>query len=197
MKRFLLASVAVAAVAAPAFAADLPTAPYPMKGPAYVAAYNWTGFYLGVNLGGGWARNTFGETFFTAANPNFGANVGTSTISGVIGGGQIGYNWQTGNLLFGLEADIDWSGQTGTLNSALTAIPNGIAGTDSISTRVRTFGTARARVGFAADRWLWYATGGFGWQNVSFSEAFTPTGGALVGVNSASATRVGYSVGGG
>jgi len=196
MKRFLLASAAVAAVAAPAFAADLPAAPYPMKGPAYVAAYNWTGFYLGVNLGGAWARNTFGETFFTAANPALGANVGTSTISGVIGGGQIGYNWQSGNLLFGLEADVDGSGQTGTLNSALTVPVNGIAGTDSISSRVNAFGTARGRVGFAADRWLWYVTGGFAWQNVSFNETFT-TAGTPVGVNSASSTRAGYSVGGG
>jgi outer membrane immunogenic protein len=197
MKRLLLASAAVAAFAAPAFAADLPAAPYyPTKAPAYVAAYNWSGFYLGVNLGGGWARNTVGETFFTGATTN-GLNTATGTINGVIGGGQIGYNWQSGNLLFGLEADVDGSGQSGTLNSALTVAPNGIAGADSISIRVNSFGTARGRVGFAADRWLWYVTGGFAWQNVSFGETFTPTGGTLVGVNGASSTRAGYSVGGG
>src|SRR5271166_3433873 len=105
MKRLLLASAAVAALAAPAFAADLPVA-YPTKAPAYVAAYNWTGFYVGVNLGGAWARNTNTDTFFNAAGVPVGINSSSSTNSGVIGGGQIGYNWQTGNLVFGLEADI-------------------------------------------------------------------------------------------
>jgi outer membrane immunogenic protein len=195
MRRLLLASVAVAAMAAPAFAADLPPAPYyPAKAPAYVATYNWTGFYLGANLGGAWARDSIGETFSGGVANGF--NSGTNTISGVIGGGQIGYNWQTGNLLFGLEADVDGSGQSGTLTSTLTAPVNGITGTDSISSGVNAFGTARARVGFAADRWLWYVTGGFAWQNVSFSETFT-TGAGTFGANSGSSTRAGYAVGGG
>jgi outer membrane immunogenic protein len=193
MKRLLLAGVAVAAVAAPAFAADLPPAPYPMKAPAYVAVYNWTGFYLGANLGGAWARETNTDTFFNAAGAQVGINSSSATISGVIGGGQVGYNWQSGNLLLGLEADIDGSGQRGTNTFVLL---NGL-GTDSVANTVRAFGTARARVGFAADRWLWYVTGGFAWQDISFNDSFTTPGGALTGISSGSTTRGGYSVGGG
>jgi outer membrane immunogenic protein len=189
MKRLLLAGVAVAAVAAPALAADLPPAPYPMKAPAYVAVYNWTGFYLGANLGGAWARETNTDTFTTGAVIN-GINSSSATISGVIGGGQVGYNWQSGNLLLGLEADIDGSGQSGT-NTAVIGI-----GTDAVANRVRAFGTARARVGFAADRWLWYVTGGFAWQDVAYNETFTVPG-LTTGIANGSTTRGGYSVGGG
>jgi outer membrane immunogenic protein len=191
MKRFLLASAAVAALATPAFAADLPVATYPTKAPAYVAAYNWTGFYIGANLGGAWARVTNTDLFSGGAVPF--VNSSSSTISGVIGGGQLGYNWQTGNLVFGLEADIDGSGERGT---STTVIPG--FGTDTVSNTVHAFGTARARVGFAADRWLWYATGGFAWQSVSFNDAFTPAGGGtLTGISNGNSTRGGYSVGGG
>jgi outer membrane immunogenic protein len=188
MKRLLLAGVAVAALAAPAFAADLPAATYPTKAPAYVAAYNWTGFYIGINLGGAWANVTNTDTFL----PIGAVDSASSTISGVIGGGQIGYNWQSGNLVFGLEADVDGSGQSGTNTSTVPGF-----GTDAVANTIRAFGTARARVGFAADRWLWYVTGGFAWQNVGFSDAFTTTTGALTGISSGSTTRAGYSVGGG
>ncbi|MGP0092288.1 MAG: outer membrane protein [Xanthobacteraceae bacterium] len=186
MKRLLLAGVAVAALVAPAFAADLPA--YPTKAPAYVAAYNWTGLYVGINLGGAWANVTNTDTF----SPVGAVNSASSTISGVIGGGQIGYTWQSGNLVFGLEADVDGSGQSGTNTSTVPGF-----GTDAVANTIRAFGTARARVGFAADRWLWYVTGGFAWQNVGFSDAFTTTTGALTGISSGSTTRAGYSVGGG
>ncbi|MGP0092778.1 MAG: outer membrane protein [Xanthobacteraceae bacterium] len=191
MKRLLLAGVAVAALAAPAFAADLPVATYPTKAPAYVAAYNWTGFYIGVNLGGAWARETNTDTFTTSPTTSV-ITSPSSTISGVIGGGQIGYNWQSGNLVFGLEADVDGSGQSGTSTSTVAGF-----GTDAVASTIRAFGTARARVGFAADRWLWYVTGGFAWQDVGFSDAFTTTTGVLTGISNGSTTRAGYSVGGG
>jgi outer membrane immunogenic protein len=190
MKRFLLAGAAVAALATSALAADLPVATYPMKSPAYVAAYNWTGFYIGANLGGAWARVTNTDSFAVGATTP--VNSSSSTLSGVIGGGQLGYNWQTGNLVFGLEADIDGSGERGTSTTVIPAF-----GTDTVSNSVRAFGTARARVGFAADRWLWYVTGGFAWQTVSFSEAFTPIAGTLTGISTGNSTRGGWSVGGG
>jgi outer membrane immunogenic protein len=185
MKRLLLASAAVVALAAPAFAADLPA--YPTKAPA-VAAYNWTGLYVGINLGGTWSNVTNTDTF----SPVGAVNSASSTISGVIGGGQIGYNWQSGHVVFGLEADVDGSGQSGT---SATLLPG--FGTDAVANTIRGFGTARARVGFAADRWLWYVTGGFAWQNIGFSDAFTTTGGSVTGISSGSTTRTGYSVGGG
>jgi outer membrane immunogenic protein len=194
MKRLLLASAAAIALSAPALAADL-SARMPVKAPAYVAAYSWTGFYLGVNVGG-----AFGNVDESLAGvgpaPGF---VGLGTVgngghlSGVIGGGQIGYNWQTGNLLFGVEADFQGSGERGDNAASGTCGP---ACTVSVSERMRWFGTARGRVGYAADRWLFYVTGGGAWQNLASDVSFVTPAGAF-GVESNSATRFGWTLGGG
>src|SRR5437763_9672797 len=96
MKKLLLGTVALAALVAtaPANAADLPVAPA-YKAPAIAAplVYNWTGFYIGANVGWGRARTD-------DVNAN-----------GVIGGGQIGANWQINNFLLGVETDLQWSDQ--------------------------------------------------------------------------------------
>ncbi|HEX2652951.1 MAG TPA: porin family protein, partial [Xanthobacteraceae bacterium] len=90
----------------PAFAADLPVKAF-TKAPA-LAAYDWTGFYLGVNVGLGVARN---ETTWAipAANSLAKTNLGPF---GAIGGAQVGYNWQWRNLVFGLETDFQGAGVT-------------------------------------------------------------------------------------
>src|ERR1700760_4557626 len=108
MKRLLLAStgaIALLAGAATANAADLPRrAAYPVKAPAYVAqVYNWTGFYLGVNGGGGFGRSSFDG--FPA--------VGDFNVSGAMLGGTAGYNVQMGQIVLGAEGDIDWSNVRG------------------------------------------------------------------------------------
>jgi outer membrane immunogenic protein len=95
MKRILLASAAILASWAPTLAANLPT-----KAPAVVpvAAYSWTGFYVGANLGGGWASATTSDRFFVGPNGTGPAGPAVSfsnNLNGLIGGGQIGYNWQT------------------------------------------------------------------------------------------------------
>ena len=82
MKRVLLACVGVLALGGAASAADLPVAPAPYyKSPVYAPAYNWTGFYLGINGGGGWGRSTWTTT-------------GQFDMSGGLVGGTIGYNYQ-------------------------------------------------------------------------------------------------------
>jgi outer membrane immunogenic protein len=189
MKRLLLATTAALALAAPAFAADLPAA-MPTKAPAYVPAWSWSGFYIGGNLGGAWARASDTET---ATFPGGTIVTGTSeTLTGVIGGGQIGYNWQTGAFVFGLEADIDGSSQN-TTNSV--TLPGG--GTLSATDRVNAFGTVRGKLGWAADRWMFYVTGGLSWQNLSSNVSFTTPGGLMSGIGSGSTTRAGYAVGAG
>jgi len=153
MKRILLATVALTAFAATASAADLP-ARMVTKAPAYVAGYNWTGFYAGVNLGYGWAT--------ASSTATFGAVTATESerLKGVVGGGQVGYNWQTGNVVFGLEADIQATGQKN------TATVGGVTFTDKLP----WFATLRGRLGLAFDRSLIYVTGGGGLANVK-SEA--------------------------
>jgi len=102
MKRFLLATVGLIALgmAAPASAADLAARPYTEAPPPVVAPiYDWSGFYIGANGGWGQSRNCW--DFVTVA----GAIIrdGCRDQSGGIVGGQLGYRWQTGQSVFGLE----------------------------------------------------------------------------------------------
>src|SRR5437016_1047173 len=99
MRGILLLSAAVLAVSTSANAADLRPAPMPTKAPpvAYVTPpFSWTGFYIGVNGGGGWGSSHSDLT-------------GHTSTSGGMAGGTVGYNLQMGSWVFGLEADIDWS----------------------------------------------------------------------------------------
>jgi outer membrane immunogenic protein len=195
MKRILLAGAAAVAVAvaAPAFAADLPAAaPMSYKAPAYAAAYSWTGFYIGANLGGGFSTASDAPTFFNAAGTTVLVGTSTSTnLSGVIGGGQLGYNWQAGRFVFGLEADFDGSGERGSSNF-VSAV-----GTTMTSHQENWFSTVRGRLGYAPDRWLFYVTGGVAFENLGHNTTFTPTGGANIPVGGETVTRTGYVVGGG
>lgn len=147
MKRFVVAGLGFLALAAmPASAADLPRGAAPYRAPAYVAQYNWTGFYLGINGGGG-----FGDSDWNAFA------ISTSPSGGMIGG-TAGYNWQGAGSpwVFGLEGDIDWTNIKG--STACGAL--------NCQTRNTWFGTARGRVGYAFDRYLPYFTGGLAFGDV-------------------------------
>src|ERR1043166_790855 len=103
MKKLLLAACAFGVLTGPGVAADMPLkAP-----PAVVPLWTWTGFYAGVNVGYSWGRS---DTTVTVTDATTGAllAVGSSRfdLTGPIGGGQIGYNWQTGNWVLGIETDI-------------------------------------------------------------------------------------------
>ena len=109
MKKFLLGTAALIAFAAPAAAADLAARPYKAE-PVHVAPiYDWTGFYIGANGGWGDSRNCWGVV------PLAGATIadGCSTRSGGVLGGQLGYRWQSGQFVFGLEGQGDWADLSG------------------------------------------------------------------------------------
>ena len=103
MKRVLLASVGLMALAGSAGAADLGPRYQPIvpKAPFMSPIYNWTGFYIGINGGGAWGRS------------NWDAIPGEFDVSGGLIGGTVGYNWQTGPWVFGLEGDVDWANING------------------------------------------------------------------------------------
>ncbi len=167
MKRILLSTVALTAFAATsAIAADLPARTY-TKAPAYVAAYNWTGGYIGLNAGAGFSDSISG-----------------GTTTGFIGGAQIGYNWQGmgSPWVVGLEADFQGSTQRA----------SSIVGTTSVTSRLPWFGTVRGRLGYAFDRAMIYATGGLAFQNVRIS-ATDPAFGTISG----NSTKAGWTLGGG
>src|SRR5918993_1354630 len=166
----LLAATAITTLAvSAASAADLPIRSAP-PAPVFsaVPVFTWTGFYVGVNAGYGWQDNNDGSVFVPGGTIPGVAGGGTIVYGddngdGFVGGGQIGYNYQIGSFVLGLEADLQWAdlgGNNGTalVPAAFTAagfIPAGTAG------GIDWFGTVRARAGVAFGQALIYAPGGF------------------------------------
>jgi outer membrane immunogenic protein len=172
---FVFLSVVAAPMASNA--ADLyrnPPAPPPVSYvPPVVTPNTWAGFYLGVNGGYGWGGG--GDTF------TYGADFTRAKPEGGFGGGQIGYNFQSGSFVYGVETDF----QGGDIADSVTG--------DRYTSRERMdwFGTARGRLGFSLGQALVYGTGGFAYGDVKQhavlgADAFDNAG-----------TRTGYTVGGG
>lgn len=199
MKRVLVSAVALAVAVGVANAADI-RAPAPaVKAPAFVPPpiFTWTGFYIGGNIGYGWSDGSGTKTntgFFGPAGPG-GIPLGVSgpvsgSGDGINGGFQIGYNWQTGPLVLGIETDFQLSDGQGDIS--------GNVGPWSITERAKNewFGTIRGRVGYAMDRWLLYFTGGGVYSHNTISGTATRPGFAARPF-SASATGWSWTVGGG
>jgi outer membrane immunogenic protein len=172
MKRYLSAFASVLGLAlsiGAASAADL-SRPPPTKAPAFVPPYyNWTGFYAGINGGAGWGTSDWSPL------------PGSFKTSGGLVGGTLGYNWQFGQWVWGLEGDADWSDIKGSV------IGPG-CGFGGCTTKNDFLATVRGRLGFAADRWMPYATGGLAIGNIKTSSP------ALTGTDQ---TNAGWTVGGG
>jgi outer membrane immunogenic protein len=170
-------------------------------------ARDWNGVYLGGNFGYGFGhKETSDISVFTAGGapiPTFAPLTYALDPDGVFGGGQLGFNVQSGRLVFGVEADIEKADISG---SSLTVFanpgsPNNIApfGYDA-SASVDWFGTVRGRLGYACDRTLFYVTGGLAYGHVDYSATyeFLPLGpGQSFGLASASGFETGYVIGGG
>lgn len=162
MKKILLAAAAVLAVgSAPAFAADLPAKVY-TKAPAIVAPiYNWGGFYVGLNGGGGSARKCWdlqgvGNVLF-----GFAVSEGCHDATGGTIGGQVGYRWQMTNWVFGVEAQGNWSDFKGSNTSLLVPAQLAAVGVSyTNNTKVDAFGLFTGQVGYAWNNVLWYVKGG-------------------------------------
>lgn len=162
------AALALITVSTAASAADMPARTY-TKAPAMMAPamYNWTGFYVGLNGGYGWVNSG-----------------GSGNPSGFVGGGQIGYNWQGmgSPFVLGLEADIQGADLDETV-----ALGGGVTAT----TRSNAFGTVRGRIGYAFDRAMIYATGGWAYTRTSLD--LSGPGGSI----SSSDWSSGWTLGGG
>jgi outer membrane immunogenic protein len=137
--------------------------------PVYTAPYyNWTGGYIGINGGGGWGRSSFGAPF--ASN--------SYNLSGGVVGATLGYNFQAGALVWGVEGDLDWSNIRG----------SGPCGLTTCETRNGWLGTVRGRIGYAADRFMPYVTGGLAVGDIRTN---------ITGVGSANTTKAGWTLGAG
>ena len=196
MKRVLLASVGILAIAAvsSASAADLPRGPMVAKAPAYVSqVYNWTGFYVGAHLG--WARVDASETV-VAAPAGFGTGTVTGRDDGFIYGGQAGFNYQVGQFVFGIEGDLSGAdiGSRGTTVAVVGPTTFTVTGTNSID----WMATLAARFGVAFGNALIYGKAGFAWMDWSASAIGTSTTGGVVttvGTVTSGGTETGYVLG--
>ena len=190
MRKATLAGLAILITTGFAQAADLPRS-QPVYVPAPRAVNDWTGFYVGANVGGGWAS---AETDFSVGGAPF-ANA-TNNLNGVLGGVQLGYNWQTGPAVFGVETDFQFTGMQGTLTApTCAAAVCGVTTNASYSQKLPWFGTVRGRLGYAQDSWLVYGTGGYAYARIE-TEASASAGAASVSL-SREETRSGWAVGGG
>jgi outer membrane immunogenic protein len=177
MKRLLLASVALCGgISSAAIAADLPPAPPPPRAPAaYIPVpvalpYNWSGFYIGGNLGAAWnsggsVSDTFGSTF-----------TGSGQTTKFVGGGQVGVNYEFwGGVVVGAEAMFDWLTNTTNTWTATQGTLGGAPNPGTVASATFT------------NRWLTTATGklGYAWDRVLL---YGKAGGAWVGANNPSLT---------
>ncbi|MGY8664866.1 outer membrane beta-barrel protein [Bradyrhizobium sp. UFLA05-109] len=180
-KTVLLAAASLVAIsaAAPAVAADLAARPYTKAPPAMVAAiYDWSGFYIGINGGGGSAHTTW-DFVGTGTEGSHNATGGTV-------GGQVGYRWQTGQWVFGVEGQGNWADFSGDNVSLLFA--------DRNRSRIDSFGLITGQVGYAWNNVLVYVKGGAAVVGDKFDVYSTTTGALLA---STSQTRWGGTVGAG
>jgi outer membrane immunogenic protein len=201
----LFAAVSTVAFAQIASAADMPVKAAPLM-PA-PAMYNWSGWYIGGNVGYGWSRDT-GAGFTSFTDPGgFGAasyfadggNVLPGTKpKGVIGGAQIGYNWQISPIwVLGVVADIQASGMKDS-QSAVTP-PVVVTSTETNESKITWFGTARVKAGWAQNNWLFYGTGGLAYGGLKNATTFNCAGCSPphLFAGSSSQTRAGWTVGAG
>jgi len=207
MKKFVLAVAVMSLYSPPGFAADLAPQMF-TKAPALTElAYEWSGFYVGGNIGYSWGRartdgalaGTQNVSVFRTAGPTLISSVNSavalpltahSNIDGVIGGGQAGYNWRRAQWLFGLEADLQGSDEHAHGDvCTIAGCPAGSA-VFTANYRLDWFGTVRGRIGvLAMDRILLYATGGLAYGHFSADAPSLPV--------SWGSTRAGWTAGAG
>ena len=180
MKRIFIGSFLTVALALPAVGADLPARTYTKAPTMVAAAYNWTGFYVGVDAGGAWERDSgttnFFQTFagiapFLIDNPQTNSFRSASFIGGV----HAGYNWQMSKWVLGIEADWDWTNpknsfcrQTDVQSLPCADAPPG-RGFLTLNEKTQWLASARGRVGYAWDRFMIYGTGGVAWGKIDTS----------------------------
>jgi outer membrane immunogenic protein len=203
--RTWLAGLGFAALAfgGSAVAADLPMKAPP---PAAAPAFSWTGWYVGVTAGGEWASSDPRTStvfdpiagYFAASSVPAIAATGTQHIgsSGATVGGELGYNWQAGMAVLGVETDFQYFGLKGSAtNSALypCCAPTGFTITSSVKTD--WLFTLRPRLGLAGDHWLVYGTGGLALADLKANFTFTDTFATALETGSISSTRAGWVAG--
>ena len=206
MNKLLSASAALLALglSVPAKAADMP-----VKYVAPAPIFTWSGCYVGATIGYKWGTSKQSYGGLINGQP---VALGVSDLSdnynvnGPLGGGEAGCNYQTGNWVWGIEVDGSWSDASGQADPTQAAILAGVPRDFRFTTNERWLMTARGRLGWAADKWLWYVTAGGAWSgfdvdnylpgNTNFQRVPTRVnkGGWVVGIGTEYALIGGWSV---
>jgi outer membrane immunogenic protein len=183
IKLLLTAAVVSAGLINVASAADLPArAPVYTKAPMVMPAYDWSGFYIGINGGGATSRFNWNED-------TTGLNEGSNNATGGTAGGQIGYRWQTpSSWVFGLEAQGNWADFRG--SNASLAFPG-----QTNTSKINSFGLFTGQIGYAWDRTLFYVNGGAAVTDNHYTANSTLP--PLIGFDATNETRWGAAVGAG
>jgi outer membrane immunogenic protein len=196
MSRLLLVSAALLAlVGGTARAADIPIGA-PVYAPPVFVPFTWNGFYIGLNIGGHSGND---RVTTTSAGSSF-APDGSVNPVGVTGGLQAGYNWQFNNIVAGVEADLNGSG--GTVNrtvDALSTFPGTLPGdfVRNFFNQPSLLVTVRPRLGWAFDRGLIYATGGYAFATVPVVDSFGVQGSTVTNQSSLTGKLSGWTAGAG
>jgi len=202
----LMSATAAALASSLLFAAMNARAAEMAAGASTTPAYGWGGCYVGLNAGAGAGGSSFNTTVgpgthLGAADAQLVATTGgdgSANATSAIGGGQAGCNWQSGALVFGLEADIDLFTDNPRFFNGSGALSSGNPFSITQSLKTDYLATVRPRIGIAADRDLAYVTGGVAFSNASYTQTYldtnTPAGS---GGASASKSLVGWTAGAG
>jgi len=195
----LAATVAFAGLSTAAAAADMP-----LKAPPPPPVYQWTGCYIGINGGAGASSSNFSAnvgpgTYLTATDPATVSTDGSGSANQtkLVGGGQLGCNWQTNTIVFGIEGDFDYfhsdSNFYNNTNTLADGVTTFVAG-QSLTTNY--LATVRPRIGIAADRNFAYITGGVAFTQANYTVSYADAAG---GAGSASTSKylTGWVVGAG
>jgi outer membrane immunogenic protein len=185
MMRSALGAMSLAAIVTQANAADLAARPYTKAPPLIAPIYDWSGFYIGINGGGGSAHNCWDLVVPAGIIPQ-----GCHNSTGGTVGGQIGYRWQSTNWVFGLEGQGNWADFSG---SNATPVGGNPFGGLIDRSRIDSFGLITGQVGYAWNNVLVYVKGGAAVVSDKY-DSFPPAGAVFA---TGSETRWGETVGAG
>src|SRR5580692_4793420 len=193
MQRILFTAVSLGmlGVLSPVQAADLPYAKAP---PTVASVYDWTGVYIGAFGGGGFGNHNVNNSTGSAVPfSDFSANYSSQ---GGLAGGEVGYNWQSGNYVVGVESDLFWTGIKG--NDSFDFNNGAFPGVTAVDAdNWRWGGTLRVRGGFAGDRWMMFFTGGYAFGDIQHTNTAVPAVAGFPVVDRFNVTANGLTVGAG